>query len=40
MVITAKEEPDGLGSMAEEVALTGKFFVPAEQKVSDPGQEQ
>jgi len=40
MVITAKDEPDGLGSMAEEVALKGKFFVPAEQKVSDPGQEQ
>ena len=40
MVITAKEEPDGLGSMAEEVALAGKFFVPPEQKVSDPGQEQ
>jgi len=40
MVITAKEEPDGLGSMAEEVALKGKFFVPKEQKVSDPGQEQ
>ena len=32
MVITAKEEPDGLGSMAEEVALTGKFFVPAGAK--------
>jgi class 3 adenylate cyclase/GTPase SAR1 family protein len=40
MVITAKDEPDGLGSMAEEVALAGRFFVPKEQKVSDPGQEQ
>jgi WD40 repeat protein/class 3 adenylate cyclase/GTPase SAR1 family protein len=40
MVNTAKEEPDGLGSLAEEVALAGKFFVPKEQKVTDPGQEQ
>ena len=40
MVNTAKEEPDGLGSLAEEVALTGKFFVPKEQKVIDHGQEQ
>ena len=40
MVNTAKEEPDGLGSLAEEVALAGKFFVPGEQRVTDPGQEQ
>jgi len=40
MVNTAKEEPDGLGSLAEEIALAGKFFVPTEQKVKDPGQEQ
>lgn len=40
MVNTAKEEPDGLGSLAEEIALAGKFFVPDEQKVKDPGQEQ
>jgi class 3 adenylate cyclase/GTPase SAR1 family protein len=40
MVIKAKEEPDGLGSMAEEAALAGRFYVPAEQKVADPGQEQ
>lgn len=40
MVNTAKEEPDGLGSLAEEVALSGKFFVPKEQKVGDLGQEQ
>jgi class 3 adenylate cyclase len=26
--------------MAEEVALAGKFFVPKEQKITDPGQEQ
>jgi class 3 adenylate cyclase/GTPase SAR1 family protein len=40
MVNTAKEEPDGLGSLAEETALAGKFFVPKEQKVADAGQEQ
>ena len=40
MVNTAKEEPDGLGSLAEEIALAGRFFVPEEQKVSDAGQEQ
>jgi hypothetical protein len=33
---TAKEEPDGLGSLAEEIALAGKFFVPKEQKITDP----
>jgi len=40
MVNAAKEEPDGLGSIAEEAALAGKFFVPDEQKIKDPGQEQ
>jgi class 3 adenylate cyclase len=40
MVNTAKDEPDGLGSMAEEIALAGKFYVPDEQKVKDAGQEQ
>lgn len=40
MVNMAKEEPDGLGSLAEEIALTGKFFVPPEQKIKDVGQEQ
>jgi class 3 adenylate cyclase/GTPase SAR1 family protein len=40
MVNTAKEEPDGLGSLAEEVALSGKFFISKEQKIADPAQEQ
>jgi len=40
MVNKAKEEPDGLGSMAEEIALAGKFFVPEQQKIKDFGQEQ
>lgn len=26
--------------MAEGIALAGKFFVPQEQKVTDPGQEE
>lgn len=40
MVNAAKDEPDGLGSLAEEIALAGTFFVPREQRVTDPGQEQ
>lgn len=37
-VNTTKADPYGLGSLAEEVALTGKFFVPKDQKITDPGQ--
>jgi WD40 repeat protein/class 3 adenylate cyclase/GTPase SAR1 family protein len=40
MVNGAKQEPDGLGSLAEEITLAGKFYVPKEQKVADPDQEQ
>ncbi|MDB5863297.1 MAG: hypothetical protein JWO70_1103 [Betaproteobacteria bacterium] len=40
MVNAAKDEPDGLGSLAEDIALTGKFFVPTEQKITDLSQEQ
>src|SRR5713226_9650320 len=40
MVNTAKDEPDGLGSMAEEIALAGRFFVPKDQKVADAAQQQ
>lgn len=40
MVNEAKQEPDGLGSMAEEIALAGRFYVPKEQKVDDWDQEQ
>jgi WD40 repeat protein/class 3 adenylate cyclase len=40
IVNTAKDEPDGLGSLAEEIALAGKFFVPMEQRVTDLCQEQ
>jgi len=40
MVNAAKEEPDGLGSLAEEIALGGRFFVPKEQKITDSTQQQ
>lgn len=40
MVIAAKDEPDGLGSIAVETALAGRFFVPPEQKIADDKQEQ
>jgi class 3 adenylate cyclase len=40
MVNAAKEEPDGLGSIAEDAALAGQFFVPGEQRIEDPGQQQ
>ena len=40
MVNAAKNEPDGLGSIAEDAALAGQFFVPTEQKVGEHGQEQ
>ncbi len=40
MVNAAREEPDGLGSIAEDVALAGQFYVPKEQKINDRSQEQ
>jgi class 3 adenylate cyclase/GTPase SAR1 family protein len=40
MVNAAKEEPDGLGSIAEDAALAGQFYVPKEQKIVERGQEQ
>jgi class 3 adenylate cyclase len=40
LVIAAKDEPDGLGSIAEERALTGHFHVPEDHRISDPKQEQ
>jgi WD40 repeat protein/class 3 adenylate cyclase len=40
MVNAAKKEPDGLGSIAEDAALAGQFYVPEEQKVKERGQEQ
>jgi hypothetical protein len=40
LVIAAKDEPDGLGSIAEERALSGQFHVPEEQRIGDRKQEQ
>ena len=40
LVIAAKDEPDGLGSIAEETALTGHFHVPEEERITDRKQEQ
>jgi len=40
LVIAAKNEPDGLGSIDEETALTGQFHVPAEERIHDRKQEQ
>lgn len=40
IVNAAKEEPDGLGSIAEDIVLAGRFFVPDDQRIRDRGQEQ
>ncbi len=40
MVNAAKKEPDGLGSVAEDAALAGQFYVPDEQKIKERGPEQ
>ena len=36
LVIAAKDEPDGLGSIDEETALTGRFHVPEDEKDRRP----
>ena len=40
LVIAAKNEPDGLGSVSEEVALSGHFYVPDDERIGDRKQEQ
>jgi hypothetical protein len=40
LVIAAKDEPDGLGSISEEIALGGRFHVPMDQRINDRSQEQ
>ena len=40
MLNAAKEEPDGLGSLSEEVALQGTFYIPEELTIQDHGQKQ
>jgi len=40
MVNAAKSEPDGLGFIAEEVALAGQFLMPKDERVADKEQEK
>jgi GTPase SAR1 family protein len=40
LVNAAKEEPDGLGSIAEEVARSGKFPMSHDERVKSPAQEK
>jgi GTPase SAR1 family protein/nucleotide-binding universal stress UspA family protein len=40
LVNAAKDEPDGLGSIAEEVARSGSFPMPKDERVKDPAQEK
>ena len=40
MVNAAKDEPEGLGSLAEEVAIAGQFFVPDAETITEHGQGQ
>jgi GTPase SAR1 family protein/nucleotide-binding universal stress UspA family protein len=40
LVNAAKDEPDGLGSIAEEVARSGSFPMPRDERVKDPEQEK
>jgi GTPase SAR1 family protein len=39
LVNAAREEPDGLGSMLEEDARNGRFRMPSQGRMPDPGQE-
>lgn len=40
MVNAAKDEPDGLGSLAEEDARLGRFRMPQEERIRDVDQER
>jgi hypothetical protein len=40
IVQAARDEPDGLGSLSEEVIKAGRFRMPADERVSQIGQEQ
>jgi hypothetical protein len=40
LVNTAKDEPDGLGCMAEEDARVGRFRMPEDEKIKDRDQER
>ena len=40
MINAAKDEPDGLGSLAEEDALAGRFRMPEDERIKDKDQEK
>ncbi len=40
IIAQAKDEADGLGVMAEEDALNGKFRMPEDERLADPDQEK
>jgi hypothetical protein len=40
MINAAKAEPDGLGSLAEEDALIGRFRMPSEERITNKEQER
>src|SRR5207245_65066 len=40
LINAVKDEPDGLGSIAEEKARTGNFAVPRDERLKDKEQEQ
>src|SRR5205823_9377935 len=40
LVNAVKDEPDGLGSIAEERTRTGDFFIPKSERLKDKEQEK
>lgn len=40
LVNSAKDEPDGLGSISEDAAREGNFRIPQAERLSNPGQEK
>lgn len=40
LINAARDEPDGLGSVAEEDVLAGRFRMPADERIPDPTQEK
>ena len=40
LIISARDEPDGMGSIGEDDARNGRFSIPAEQRITDPQLER
>jgi WD40 repeat protein/class 3 adenylate cyclase len=40
IIFAAKEEPDGMGSIAEDTVRLGKFRIPDEQRLQNPSDEK